>query len=102
MANTALAAVIALDSPRASAAAQRRARRRSEAMHRHPSSIARQRAAALGEETVSAVGYVHGYFEGAMATDGAARPGEAHGWYDFTAELPAESAEAVVLQWSRL
>lgn len=48
MANASGATVIFLQSHPAWAAAQQHARQRSEAMHRHPSFLARQRAAARG------------------------------------------------------
>lgn len=101
MTKASLATVISLDSPRASAAAQRRARRLSEAMRRHPAFIAQQRAAALTEDTAVVAGGISGFRCGETATDTSTQSGELAGWYDFAAELPAESAEAVVLQWHR-
>ena len=52
MANTSGATVIFLQSHPAWAAAQHRARERSEAMRRHPSSSARKRAAVSGGDVV--------------------------------------------------
>nr|WP_082129486.1 hypothetical protein [Mycobacterium haemophilum] len=51
MANASGATVVFLQSHPAWAAAQRHARQRSEAMRRHPSFLARQRAAARGVDT---------------------------------------------------
>jgi hypothetical protein len=52
VANASGATVIFLESHPAWAAAQRRARERSEAMRRHPSFLARQRAAASGDDAL--------------------------------------------------
>ncbi|MBY0441313.1 MAG: hypothetical protein K2Q25_04150 [Mycobacteriaceae bacterium] len=101
MTKVSLATVISLDSPRASAAAQRRARRLSEAMRRHPAFIAQQRAIAVAEEAPALVGCGSGYLGGELLAEAGPQASGPAGWYDFAAELPAESAEAVVLPWRR-
>lgn len=55
MANASGATVIFLHSHPAWAAAQLRARERSEAMRRHPSFLARRRAAASGDDVAPAI-----------------------------------------------